>query len=395
MAAKHRLLVVTESLGVGGTETHLARILPRLAACGWSVAVFCLSRGDEHADELVSSGVQVVHRNKARRKSRRKPLGLAYAATSLFRFMRRWDPKIAHFYLPGPYVLGAPIALAARVPVKVMSRRSLSDYQLNWPKVTRIERMLHGSMDALIGNSRAVTAQLASEGVPESKIKLIYNGVNFPVIPIQRQEARQALGLDIHALIGVVVANLIRYKGHADLLVGLGQIAPRLPSPWQLLIIGRDEGLRSKLEDIAIRAGIADNVQFLDQRPDALQFMAAADFGVLPSHEEGFSNVLLESMASGLAMVATSVGGNPDAILDERTGLLVPPRNPTALGEAVMRLVRDPALRKALGDAGRLRVEREFSIDRCAKAHDDLYRALLERYFHPAADLRIDVTAGI
>jgi glycosyltransferase involved in cell wall biosynthesis len=241
--------------------------------------------------------------------------------------------------------------------------------------------MLHGSMDALVANSRAVVAQLTSEGVPENKIKLIYNGVDMPKPLTNRGAARRALGLDQHALIIVVVANLIHYKGHRDLLRGLGQVARQLPSPWRLLVVGRDEGLRSNLEGVARNEGIADNIQFLGQRPDALRFLAAADFGVLTSHEEGFSNVIIESMAAGLAMVVTSVGGNPDAVIEERTGLLIPPRDPAAIGQAVLRLARDPNLRKALGDAGRSRVEREFSIDRCVRAHHDLYQTLLAKRY--------------
>ena len=68
--------------------------------------------------------------------------------------MRRWRPDIAHFYLPGPYLIGAHVAIAARVPIKIMSRRSLSDYQRNWPLVARLERRLHTKMDATIGNSK-------------------------------------------------------------------------------------------------------------------------------------------------------------------------------------------------------------------------------------------------
>ena len=384
MAAERRLLVVCESLGIGGTESHLLQLLPRISGLGFKVAIFCLSGRGERADGLESKGVEVLSARRmtvGQKSNRRRLPSLAHSTSKLFWFMRRWNPQIAHFYLPGPYVIGAPIAIAMGIPVKIMSRRSLSDYQQNWPKVARIERMLHGSMDALVANSRAVVAQLTSEGVPENKIKLIYNGVDMPKPLTNRGAARRALGLDQHALIIVVVANLIHYKGHRDLLRGLGQVARQLPSPWRLLVVGRDEGLRSNLEGLARNEGIADNIQFLGQRPDALRFMAAADFGVLTSHEEGFSNVIIESMAAGLAMVVTSVGGNPDAVIEERTGLLVPPRDPAAIGQAVLRLARDPNLRKALGDAGRSRVEREFSIDRCVRAHHDLYQTLLAKRY--------------
>ena len=144
MRLERRLLVVTESLGVGGTESHLLRLLPRLSDLGWHVAVFCLSSRGERAVELEASNIEVVstRRSLGEDGARRHPKRIARTAGSLFYFIRHWRPWIAHFYLPGPYVIGAPIALTQRVPVKVMSRRSLSDYQQNWPMVGRIERVL-------------------------------------------------------------------------------------------------------------------------------------------------------------------------------------------------------------------------------------------------------------
>ena len=379
---QHRLLVVTESLGFGGTESHLIRLLPRLSAFGWEIAVFCLSGRGERAAQLEAVGVEVLSCYSSledRVVYRRDPLALMRTANQLFSLMRRWRPRVAHFYLPAPYLIGAPIAIAAGTPVKVMSRRSLADYQQRWPLSANWERKLHPRMDALVGNSRAVVVQLLSEGVPESKLKLIYNGVEISEPQSDRCEVRRELGLDARALIGVIVATLIPYKGHEDLIKGLGQVAPYLPSPWSVLVVGRDQGLRAKLEAMAQSEGIANNIQFLDQRADIPQLLAAADFGLSTSHEEGFSNVILEAMVAGLPMVATAVGGTPDAVMHERTGLLVPPRDPAAIGEAVLRLARNPKLRRTLGKAGRSRVEREFSIDRCACAHYDLYQELIAR----------------
>lgn len=217
-------------------------------------------------------------------------------------------------------------------------------------------------MDALVGNSRVIVAQLISEGVPESKARLIYNGIEASEPLIDRREARRELGLDENMIVGVVVANLIHYKGHRDLLRGLGQVAPQLPSPWQILLAGGDQGLGDKLKSQAKEEGIAGNIQFLGQRSDVPRLLAAADFGLLTSHEEGFSNAILESMAAALPMIVTAVGGNPEAVVDEETGLVVPAHNPGAIGEAVLRLARDPELRKRFGAAGRDRVRREFSI---------------------------------
>jgi glycosyltransferase involved in cell wall biosynthesis len=146
-----------------------------------------------------------------------------------------------------------------------------------------------------------------------------------------------------------------------------------------LLCAGWDQGLQAKLETLARARGIEANVQFLGERDDVPTLLAAADFGVLSSWEEGFSNVILEAMAAGLPMVVTDVGGNPEAVLHEETGLIVPARDPGALGEAVLRLARDPALRQRLGAAGQLRVQQEFALDRCVDSHSALYKELMAR----------------
>src|SRR5262245_32410265 len=127
-----RVLVVTESLGFGGTETHLIRLLPQLSAAGLEIVVFCLSSRGERADQLEANGIEVRTVSRLpgwKQSSRRHPVHVVRAGASLFSFMRRWQPGLVHFYLPGPYVVGGPIALAQRIPAKVMSRRSLSNYQ--------------------------------------------------------------------------------------------------------------------------------------------------------------------------------------------------------------------------------------------------------------------------
>ena len=231
-------------------------------------------------------------------------------------------------------------------------------------------------MHALIGNSRAVVAQLIDEGGAKERVNLIYNGVEVQEARAARQERRE-LGIDNGAFVGLAVANLIHYKGHVDLIKGLGLIAPKLPANWLVLLAGRDEGQGAKLKKLAESAGVADHVQFLGQRSDVDRLLSAADFGLLTSHEEGFSNVILESMGAGLPMIVTDVGGNPEAVVNGETGLVIPAHSPNAIGDAVLRLANDPALRKRFAVAGKDRVRREFSLEKCVVAHAELYDHLL------------------
>jgi glycosyltransferase involved in cell wall biosynthesis len=285
---------------------------------------------------------------------------------------------VTHFFLPSAYVVGGLAAVAAAVGPRLMSRRSLNDYQVGHPLLAAIERFLHKRMAIVCGNSRAVVSQLAGEGVDSDRLRLIYNGVD-PEPPHAgcRARIRRELGIGDSDFVLAIVANLIPYKGHADLLDALSQIAARLELPWALLVVGRDDGIGSALRCMAQKGGIADHVRWLGSRTDVPAILEASDAGVLASHQEGFSNALIEAMAAGLPMVVTDVGGNAEAVLDGETGYVVPPRDAGRLAEAILRLAVDPN-RRRLGDAGKKRAEGLFSLSECVSGYEKIYRELAE-----------------
>jgi glycosyltransferase involved in cell wall biosynthesis len=180
------------------------------------------------------------------------------------------------------------------------------------------------------------------------------------------------------ALVITVIANLIAYKGHRDLVDALALIRDQLPQPWRLLAIGRDDGIGGDLKAQAQSLGLGDNIRWLGERGDVDELLSASDMFNLPSHQEGFSNALLEAMAARLPVVATAVGGNADAVVAGETGSLVPVRDPRALAAAILRLAQDPDLRASFGEAGRRRVEQRFSLQACVDRYERLYRALGE-----------------
>ena len=130
---------------------------------------------------------------------------------------------------------------------------------------------------------------------------------------------------------------------------------------------------------LAARLGVGDRVTFTGVRADVPDVLAAATMSVLPSHSEGLSNAILESMAAGLPVIAADVGGNAEAVEDGVTGLLVPPRDPAALAAAMERMLETPALTARLGRAARHRVIERFGLERLVRETDALYTTLLER----------------
>ena len=379
---RRRILFVTESLGVGGTETHLLDLLPRLRSAGFDVAVFCFTEKGARAGELENDGIEILAAPSfaARKRSILAPLRIAAAQAKLFALIKRWRPDIVHFFLPGPYLAGAPVAIAARVPIKVMSRRSLADYRDNWPLIAPLEHRLHRYMNAIVGNAASVTRELRQEGVSEHKLHLIYNGVSQTAEPIFRSEARQQLNIEPDALVLSTIANLMPYKGHVDLMAALKEIADRLPQPWILLCAGRDGGSRAGISRAIKDSGLDRNIRLLGERRDVPMLLAASDIGVLaPTRNEGFSNAILESMTAGLPMVVTDVGGNAEAISDGETGIVVRPADPGALGAAILRLANDPDLRQSMGSLAKTRVATEFSLEESTARYVALYEELLAK----------------
>ncbi len=380
------IVYVIGSLDVGGAERHLVRIVPRLDATRFRPVVFCLTHRGTQAPELENAGIEVVAPAWPGRAVRGGPLPmrvlrLLVSAGSLLWLLLRRRPRIVHFFLPAPYLVGTICAVLTARPTLLMSRRSLNDYQKKRPALAWLERRFHRRMDAILGNSRAVVRQLRDEeGVPEAKLRLLYNGIDLAPAAAapERGEARRMLGLADDAVVFVLLANLIPYKGHADLLDALGLAAERLPAGWRLLCVGRDTGIRDDLHQRAERLGIAGGVSWLGERRDVAALLAASDVGLLVSHEEGFSNAVLECMAAGLPMIVTDVGGNAEAVRDGECGRVVPARDPRRLAAALVELASSAELRARFGASGRARVEREFTLERCVAEYEDCYAAVLK-----------------
>lgn len=388
------VLFVINSLDVGGTERHLLMIAPRLAANGFRPVVYTLTRRGNLSSRFEEAGIEVVgsaNTSFLDRFSSRigRVILLSVSMLSLWRLIRRRDPGVVHFFLPASYLAGGLCSLAAGRRAYVMSRRSLNEYQQRHPVLARIEKRLHRRMSAILGNSRAVVRELGEEGVPADRLGLIYNGIDVSAFDRgpARAAARALLGLNETTLVLTVVSNLIPYKGHRDLLDALGRVRGGLSEDWVLLCIGRDDGIGYALRTQAVALGVSPHVRWLGERQDVPEILRASDIGILCSHEEGFSNSILEGMAARLPMIVTDVGGNPEAVLHGVTGLIVPPRDPVSLGNALVELASDSDRRRAMGESGRDRVVREFSLDACINRYERLYLSLCGGKSAPVSEI--------
>jgi len=371
---------VTINLAVGGCERHLSTILPKLKDY-WDIRV--LVWGPElgyFAQGLQDHGIAVLPLLQ-HPYWEQVPSYASYAkhAARTWRLNRWLDHGITHFFLSAPYILGMLSSWWKTGPF-IMSRRSLNAYQTQG--IAALERILHKRLTFAVGNSERVVQQLRDEGIPESKLRLIYNGMEPErfYCPEQRDLTRHALGISPETVVMIHIANLFPYKGHEDLLQAIARLPPELP--FCLLSVGRDHhGLQATLASLAQTLGIAKRIFWLGPRHDIPLLLAAADISILCSHQEGFSNVILESMSASLPLVVTDVGGNAEAVKHEITGLVVPPHAPNALSLALKGLLTCPAQRQEFGQRGAHRIATHFSLSTCLTQYQNLYEAAYSKNY--------------
>ena len=167
---------------------------------------------------------------------------------------------------------------------------------------------------------------------------------------------------------------MVEHKGHRYLVHAAADIVRAVPEA-RVVILGEGD-LRNELSRLIHELGLERHVLLPGFRPDVLSLLKAFDVFVMPSITEGLGTSILDAMACTKAVVASDVGGIPEVVDRDVTGLLVPARDASALGAAVIRLLRDPALTSRLAAAGRARVERRFTADRMVQETLDLYRRL-------------------
>jgi len=376
-----KILAVIGTLDSGGCERHLLGVLPRLDKNTFEARVFTLTRRGALADEMERGGIRVESRRRASSPQRlslvARARGLCDSVASLARELRKFQPDIVHFFLPGSYVIGAPVALFSGYRRLIMSRRSLANYQRKHRVAGFLERKLHPRMSLLLGNSRTVVEQLRGECPGSDRVELLYNGIEVGDVPspAERRILRETLGVNDRTVALGILANLIPYKGHADLLRSCARVGPK-NSNWKLFVIGRDDGIGGELKALAASLGVAERVVFLGERSDARSLLVAMDVGVSASHEEGFSNAILEFMAAAVPVVATNVGGNAEAVVDGTTGFVVPAADHDRMAEAITRLLQDGELRERMGMAGNRVVREKFSLSACVTAYEAVYKRI-------------------
>lgn len=383
MGRRIKLLYIIGTLDVGGAEGQLIQLVTHLDPQRFEPVVCSLTSSGPHHRTLDAAGISVTIVGFKGLRVFRHPLQVATELSGLVRFIQREQPTIVHGFLFWAYVIGAFAAKAAGVPIVIASRRSLGHFKEGVVHHLLLERLANRMTDLILANSEAVKADvIRQERVESARIRVIYNGVDPSRYALSAEPGlRASLGIPADAKTIGVVARLIDYKGHRFFLRACPEIKRRHPRATILLIGDGPEA--GSLVALSRQLGLQEAVHFLGTRSDIPQLLSLLDVVALPSLEEGFPNVVLEAMAAGKPVVASRVGGVPEAVIHEETGLLVPPENPQAIAEGIMRLLDDPARGEEMGRAGRERVIRKFGMNRMVQQTEDLYLELLARRGDP------------
>jgi len=296
------------------------------------------------------------------------------AAARLAASMRRRKCRLVHFHDAHSAGVGGLAAALAGVPLRIISRRV--DFPLGQ---NALSRRKYSRADAIIAISQGVKRVLVEGGLDEERIEVVPSGIDLSAY--EKEIPRDALRREYHFsesdyLVGII-AQLEDHKGHRYLLEA-AHLLRHHARKIKIIIVG-EGSLRMDLSRQAESLDVKDVVYFLGFRKDIPQILASLDLFVLSSHLEGLGSSLLDAMACRLPVVATRTGGIPEVIQHEKTGLLVPPKNPEALAGAILTLYHNRRLAARLAMEGYLHVHANFSARATATRTMEVYRKVAAR----------------
>ncbi len=278
--------------------------------------------------------------------------------------------EVLHAQHSTAHAVGLMAAWWAKVPVFAVTRRVVFPLKRN---IFSRLKYLSSRINGYVAISAAVKDELSKAGVDVSRVEIIPSVMNqVPGTPQDRLDFRKELNLAAERPVITNVANYADFKGQDILAEAAALVVKRFPAA-QFLFAGRDT---EKLQPLIDRLGISANVRLAGFRTDVPRLLAASDLFVLPSLQEAAGTALREAMAAGVACIGTRVGGIPESIKHEDTGLLVSAGNAPELSEAIIRLLENPTLTRTMAARGRAFVEEHFTLEPASIKMEAFYQRL-------------------
>ncbi len=364
---RRRLLLVSQHMGIGGLERVVATIARNVDTEAFSPHVVCLRYKGAFGEALEREGVSVEVLPQDGKTD-------YFAFRHLADVIRRESVDVIHTHNTDAFITGGLGRILARRPTVHIH----TDHARPFPDRFRYhvaEHVLARLAYRVVGVSDHTTDNLARyEWIPRRKLVTIPNGIDPSPFdaPSSRAELCARLGVPPDVpLVGLGV-RITDQKGIDVLLHAMPLVLQQVPET-RVVVVG-DGPDREALEHLSASLGLTESVHFLGARTDFVELVPALDVYALPSRWEGLPMVILEAMAARLAIVATDVGGVPNAVRHESTGLLVPSEDAESLASALVRALRDPELRQRLGAEARRVFDEEYSAEVMTRRYEALYQ---------------------
>jgi glycosyltransferase involved in cell wall biosynthesis len=359
-------LVITDLDG-GGAERSLAMLATRLDLRRWQPAVFCLGGHGQLVEVIRQADVAC----ECLEVNRRNPL---QAIARLARGLRRFDPQLVQSFMFHANLAARAAAPWAGWPWVVGGLR-VAEHQKQWHLI--VDRLTAPLTTGSVCVSRGVLRFSRDvAGLNPDRLTVIPNGIDPRPFDNAVAVSRAAIGIPENAHLALYVGRLDLQKGLPDLLEAAERVTAQRPD-WHLALAGDGPSRSWVLEQLVKHPRLAEKAHWLGRRDDVPGLLKTADVLVLASLWEGMPNVVLEAMASRLPVIGTAVEGTEDLVLPGRTGWLVRPRDPEALSRALIEAVDFPERCHQYGEEGRLRVERDFSLETTLEAYERLWAGIL------------------
>lgn len=355
----------------GGTESNAVRTAEALDPAAVQLTVFAMRPDGPMRDRYAAAGIDVVGTPPV------STLVSPHTARQVFRFarvLRRQQIDVVHCHDTYTNWFAGLAARAARLPL-LTSKRWIDGRRKN----LLLSRLAYRMSTRVLANSGGVAQTLVrSDGVPDQRIVVVPNFVEDDAFTTPRADEigqrRAGWGIDSLGPVVGCVARLRPEKGQATLLRAAARLVDRWPNLTVVLVGDGPE--ETALRALAAELGVADRVCFTGHQPNRPNPHVLFDISVLASDHEGFPNTIVEAMAAGRPVVASNVGGVPDAVRHQETGLLTPARDPGAVASAIARLLERPNWAAALGARGRDLARQQFTRTPVLDQLTALYREL-------------------
>lgn len=362
-----RIAMMIESDGPGGAEMMVLRLSQELRDRGHTVIPIGTSTGygwlSGHFREALLAPEIFKLRGAIDPKGVRR----------LARLLQKYEIDVVHSHEFTMAVYGTASSMLLGLPHVITMHGGLKACKALRRRIALRWAMRNSRHTVMV--SRATQQQFAGElGVSQKRFTVVPNGV--PVRVGNAVNVRKEFGITPTDCVLLAVGTLEVHKGHRVLLEALARATHAgLSAPWKLIIAGgRGGDQHESLLHLARACGLSDRVFIVVNRDDVPDLLAATDVFVIPSLWEGLPMALLEAMVAGKAIIASATAGIPEAIVDGREGILVPPGDVPALSEALQLMLTDPTGRKNFGEAAQLRARREFTAGVMTERYEELYR---------------------